>query len=268
MRTLLFALIGLGLAVSCVSEGDENTPAAGGTTSSGGAPSGGADPSGGAAESGGAPPAGTAGAPAGDSQGGANTGGDANAGGQFTQGGQAGAGGDAPVPSDPLLYKLVEPGSSFEVVVGYGPLPDMQDKATELGADGYVITTARWNIVTGNSDMRYVAVKPKESTISYDVVVGYEPLSDMQGKATELAADGYVVTTAVWDMDSNVANVRYVATKPKDGMTAGEASLGYWPLSDAQAEATELAADGYLVTTAMWDTDGSPFNMRYFAFTR
>ncbi len=162
----------------------------------------------------------------------ANTGGDANAGGQFSQGGQAGAGSDVPVPSDLLLYKLVEPGNSFEVVGATNPFPTCRYKATELGADGYVTTTARWNIVTGDSDMRYVAVKPEGSTTSYDVLVGHEPFLTCR-PATELGADGYVITTARWNIVTGDSDMRYIAVKP-EGSTTSYDVPGYEPLPDMQ----------------------------------
>ena len=44
--------------------------------------------------------------------------------------------------------------------------------------------------------------------------------------------------------------------------------MGYESLPDMQAKATMLGADGYVINPAVWNTAGSPYDMRYIAFTR
>jgi predicted phosphatase len=181
-------------------------------------------------------------------------------------GGQGGMAGGAPAPSDLLLYKLVERGTEFEAVLGYAELPDMRAEAEQLASDGYVITTALWDTLFSNQDMRYLAFKPTGSTTTYQVVLGYEQLPDMQAEATRLAAEGYVITTALWDTLFSDEDLRFLAFKPVGSTTTYEAVLGYEQLPDMQAEATRLAAEGYVITTALWDTVFSDEDLRFFAF--
>jgi hypothetical protein len=129
---------------------------------------------------------------------------------------EAGAGGGPTeeVREPNLLFKSLPPAGAYEVKYNGVPLADANARFTELGSEGYVVTTGEAFSILGDTSIRYVAFKPEGSTVKYEVKYSGVPLADANARFTELGSEGYVVTTGEAFSILGDTSIRYVAFKP------------------------------------------------------
>ena len=117
-------------------------------------------------------------------------------------------------PERNLLFKSVVQADAYEAKFSGIPLADAQGRFTELGGQGYVVTTSESFSLLGDTSIRYLAFKPVGSTVTYEAKFNGVPLGDAQARFAELGGQGYVVTTSESFSILGDTSIRYLGFKP------------------------------------------------------